>query len=95
MRKERERFNLFSPIYGPPKFTPKVWGPISPHWGQISVRALHRSVGVRPHSKFGTYENFCGGTLSGSKLRGKIAKIFGVEFGGVPRNLRLRNFQGR
>jgi len=74
-RTDRKKLTSFCRFYRPPKFAPKIWGPISPDWGHISGRALHHSVGVRSLSKFAAYQNFCGSTLSGSKLRGKIAKI--------------------
>ena len=74
--RERKKVTVYFPFYRPPKFGPKIWGRISPDWGQTTPRALHHSVGVRPISKFGTYQNFCQGTLSGSKLRGKNRQNF-------------------
>jgi len=54
-----------------PNIVSNFWNPISPDWGQISARSLHRWVGgVSPYT-FGQSQNFCGSTPSGSKVGAK------------------------
>ena len=94
VQRDREQLTSFLRFYRPPNFHPNIWGPLSPDWGQISGRALHHSVGVCPVSKFGTYENFCGGTLSRSKLRGKNRQNFWGRIWGCSEKPTSTKFSG-
>jgi len=60
----------------------KIRPSISPDWGQISARSLRQGVGGGTPTKFGKRQNFCGGTLRGSKIEGKNGRFFGGQFWG-------------